>query len=145
MTEEIMVDKAAQLSLSPPELTVLVGGMRALGANYDGSNSGVFTKHPQQLTNDFFVNLLDYNNAWTPAAGSGNELFEGKDVNSGEVKFTATRADLIFGSHPELRAVAEVYGSTSPKAKTKFVNDFVNAWVKVMDLDRYDVKVKKSA
>jgi len=140
-----MVDKAAQLSLSPPELTVLVGGMRALGANYDSSKYGVFTDRPQQLTNDFFVNLLDYNNAWTPVAGSDDELFEGKDVNSGETKFAATRADLIFGSHPELRAVAEVYGSTSPKAKTKFVNDFIKAWVKVMDLDRYDVKVKNSA
>jgi catalase-peroxidase len=140
LTEEILVDKASQLSLSPPELTVLVGGMRALGANYDGSSSGILTDRPQQLTNDFFVNLLNFSTAWSSVANSNDELFEGKDIDSGKTKYVATRADLIFGSHPELRAIAEVYGSTSAKAKAKFVGDFVKAWAKVMDLDRYDLK-----
>ncbi|KAI1436857.1 catalase D, partial [Xylaria sp. CBS 124048] len=142
LTEEMLVDKASQLSLSPPELTVLIGGMRALGANYDGSSHGILTSRPQQLTNDFFVNLLDFSNAWSPISSDG-ELFEGKDIQTGATKYTATRADLIFGSHPELRAAAEVYGSTSASATTKFVNDFVRAWAKVMDLDRYDLKVQQ--
>lgn len=121
-------------------MTILVGGMRTLEANFDGSKNGVLTSRPGQLTNDYFVNLLNIATTWTPVSGSNNEVFEGKD-SSGKVKYTATRADLIFGSHPELRAVAEVYGSAD--AKTKFVNDFVKVWVKVMELDRYDIKGRK--
>ena len=136
------MDKASQLSLSPPELTVLVGGLRALDANYDGSNYGILTDKPGKLTNDFFVNLLGVNGAWSPVDGSDDELFEAKGPsssgNDGEHKWVATRADLIFGSHPELRGIAEVYGSKD--GQTKFVNDFAKAWTKVMDLDRYDVK-----
>lgn len=132
------MDKAALLTLSPPELTVLVGGMRALGANYDGSNFGIFTDRPGQLTNDFFINLLDISTVWTPVANSNDEMFEGKDRDTGDNKYQATRADLIFGSHPELRAVAEVYGAGD--AQAKFANDFVAAWVKVMNLDRYDIQ-----
>lgn len=137
LTEELLVDKAALLTLSPPELTVLVGGLRALDGNFDGSKNGIFTDKPCQLTNDFFTNLLDMSTVWTPVTGSKDELFEGKDRGSTTVKYTATRADLIFGSHPELRAVAEVYGSAD--AQKKFVNDFVKAWTKVMELDRYDI------
>ncbi|KAI0164919.1 catalase D [Xylariaceae sp. FL1272] len=140
LTEEILVDKASQLSLSPPELTVLVGGLRALGANYDGSSTGIFTDKVGELTNDWFVNLLSSSTIWSPVAGSNEELFEGKDLDSGGTKYSATRADLIFGSHPELRAVAEVYGTKTGKAQSKFVNDFVKAFAKVMDLDRYDIK-----
>ncbi|KAH8598896.1 bifunctional catalase/peroxidase [Bisporella sp. PMI_857] len=135
-TEQFLVDKAHQLTLSAPELTVLIGGLRALNANYDGSAHGVFTKRPGQLTNDFFVNLLDINTAWKSI--EGEEIFEGTDRKSGEKKWTATRADLVFGSHAELRAIAEVYGSSD--AQEKFVKDFVAAWVKVSNLDRYDVK-----
>jgi catalase-peroxidase len=135
-TEQFLIDKAALLNLSPPELTVLVGGLRALNANYDGSAHGVLTKHPGQLTNDFFVNLLDTNTAWK-ATGSDNEIFEGVDRKTGQKKWTATRADLVFGSHAELRAVAEVYGSSD--GKEKFVKDFVAAWEKVMNLDRFDL------
>jgi catalase-peroxidase len=122
-------------------MTVLVGGMRALNANYDGSNLGIFTDKPGQLTNDFFVNLLSMSTAWSPIADTNDELFEGKDRASGKSKYTGTRADLIFGSHPELRAVAEVYASSD--AQSKFANDFVAAWTKVMDLDRYDIKGRK--
>ncbi|KAI2638570.1 bifunctional catalase-peroxidase cat2 [Xylaria nigripes] len=142
LTEEFLIDKAAQLSLSPPELTVLIGGMRALGANYDGSDLGIFTDRPQQLTNDFFVNLLDANTKWSAVTGSNDELFEGRDLESGKVKYAATRADLIFGSHPELRAVAEVYGTRT--SSRRFVDDFIRAWAKVMDLDRFDVRIKKA-
>ena len=138
LTEELMVDKAALLTLSPPEMTVLVGGMRALGANYDGSAFGILTDRPGQLTNDFFTNLLNISTVWSPVADTNDETFEGKDLYTGGHKYQATRADLIFGSHPELRAVAEVYGASD--AQDKFVNDFVSSWVKVMDLDRYDVK-----
>lgn len=135
-TEELLVDKAQLLKLTTPEMTVLVGGMRALGANYDGSKHGIFTSTPGKLTNDFFVNLLTMGNEWV-ATSDDKELFEGKDRKTGEVKYTATRADLIFGSNSELRALAEVYGSND--AKEKFVKDFAAAWTKVMNLDRFDL------
>lgn len=141
LTEEYLVDRASLLTLSPPEMTVLVGGMRALDANYDGSNYGIFTDRPRELTNDFFVNLLNMSTVWSPIANSNNELFTGSDRITGKPKYTGTRADLIFGSHPELRAVAEVYAASD--AQSKFVTDFVNAWSKVMDLDRYDIKNRK--
>lgn len=135
-TEELLVDKAQLLTLTAPEMTVLVGGMRALGANYDGSKHGVFTDREGQLTNDFFVNLLDMRYEWK-AIDEDQEIFEGRDRKTGEVKWTATRADLIFGSNSELRALAEVYGTE--KNHKKFVNDFVRAWTKVMMLDRFDI------
>jgi catalase-peroxidase len=135
-TEELLLDKAQLLSLTAPEMTVLVGGMRSLNANYDGSNNGVFTTRKEELTNDFFVNLLDMGTKWK-ATSDTKEEFEGKDRASGEVKWIATRADLIFGSNSELRALAEVYASND--AKEKFVEDFVNAWHKVMTLDRFDL------
>jgi catalase-peroxidase len=136
-TEELLVDKAQLLTLTAPEMTVLVGGLRVLDANYKQSKHGVFTDRPGQLTNDFFVNLLDMSIEWKPTSDS-NEEFEGKDRETGEVKWTATRADLVFGSNSELRALAEVYASDD--AKEKFVNDFVMAWNKVMNLDRFDLK-----
>lgn len=135
-SEQFLVDRAHLLTLSAPEMTVLVGGLRALNANYDGSAHGVFTKHPGRLTNDFFVNLLDMNTAWK-ASGTDNEVFEGVDRKTGEKKWTATRADLVFGSHAELRAIAEVYGSAD--GQEKLVKDFVAAWDKVMNLDRFDL------
>ena len=135
-TEQHFVDRAHLLTLSAPEMTVLTGGLRALNANYDGSPHGVFTKRPGQLTNDFFVNLLDMNTAWKPTS-KDNELFEGVDRKTGAKKWTATRADLVFGSHAELRALAEVYGASD--AGEKFVNDFVSAWNKVMNADRFDL------
>ncbi len=135
-TEELLVDKAQLLTLTAPEMTVLVGGMRALDANYDGSRHGVFTDKPGTLTNDFFVNLLDMRNEWTAVDGN-EEVFEGRDRGTGEVNWTATRADLIFGSNSELRALAEVYACDD--AKSKFVTDFVSAWNKVMNLDRFDL------
>ncbi|GEP97197.1 catalase/peroxidase HPI [Chitinophaga cymbidii] len=135
-TESLLIDKAHLLTLTAPELTVLVGGMRALNTNFDGSKHGVFTTRPGQLTNDFFVNLLDMNIAWK-AASLDNELYEGSDRATGAIKWTATRADLVFGSNAELRAVAEVYGSAD--AQDKFVKDFVAAWNKVMNLDRFDL------
>ncbi len=134
-TEELLVDKAQLLTLTAPEMTVLVGGMRAMDANYDHSDHGIFTDRPGQLTNDYFVNLLDMSTQWT-AVDDTEEVFEGRDRETGEVKWTATRADLIFGSHSELRALAEVYAQDDNKEK--FVNDFVNAWTKVMNLDRFD-------
>jgi len=134
--EELLIDKAQLLTLSAPEMTVLVGGMRALGANYDGSKHGIFSDSKDQLNNDFFVNLLDMSTEWK-AIDDTKEKFEGKDRASGEVKYTATRADLIFGSNSELRALAEVYASAG--AQEKFVNDFVAAWDKVMKLDRFDL------
>lgn len=136
-TEELLVDKAQMLNLTAPEMTVLVGGMRVMGTNYDGSSHGVFTKNVGALTNDFFVNLLDMQVKWE-AKDDTKEIFEGRDRKSGNVVWTATRADLIFGSNSELRALAEVYASAD--AKEKFVNDFIAAWVKVMNLDRYDLK-----
>jgi len=135
-TEQFLVDKAQLLNLSAPELTVLVGGLRVLNANYDSSPHGVFTKTPGKLTNDFFVNLLDTNTAWK-STGPDNETFEGIDRKSGQKKWTATRSDLVFGSHAELRALAELYGASD--AKEKFVKDFVAAWDKVMNLDRFDL------
>lgn len=136
-TEELLVDKAQLLTLTAPEMTVLVGGMRVLDANYDGSKHGVFTERPGVLTNDFFVHLLDMNNQWK-AIDESNEIFEGKDRATNKTKWTATRADLIFGSNSELRALAEVYASGD--AKEKFVKDFVAAWSKVMHLDRFDLR-----
>ncbi|KQS28322.1 catalase/peroxidase HPI [Dyadobacter sp. Leaf189] len=135
-TEELLIDKAQLLTLSAPELTVLVGGMRALGANFDGSKNGIFTSRPGVLTNDFFVNLLDMRTAWK-AMGEDRETYLGTDRASGQPKWTATRADLVFGSNSELRAVAEVYASAD--AQGKFVKDFVAAWNKVMNLDRFDL------
>lgn len=136
-TEELLVDKAQLLTLTAPEMTVLLGGMRVLDANYDHSKHGVFTSQKETLSNDFFVNLLSMDAKWT-ATSNAKEEFEGKDRKTDEVKWTATRADLIFGSNSELRALAEVYGSND--AKEKFVVDFIAAWNKVMNLDRYDLK-----
>lgn len=135
-TEALLIDKAHLLTLTAPELTVLVGGLRVLNTNFDGSKYGVFTSRPGVLTNDFFVNLLDMSTAWK-AAGADKELYEGTDRATGKAKWTATRADLVFGSNSELRAIAEVYGSAD--GKEKFVKDFVAAWGKVMDLDRFDM------
>ncbi|MCL9641264.1 catalase/peroxidase HPI [Rahnella victoriana] len=135
-TENLLIDKAQQLTLTVPELTVLVGGLRALGANYDGSNLGVFSEKTGELNTDFFVNLLDMRTEWKPTDSSG-ERFEGRDRVSGEVRFAATRADLVFGSNAVLRANAEVYASSD--AKEKFVKDFVAAWTKVMNLDRFEL------
>jgi catalase-peroxidase len=136
-TEELLVDKAQLLKLTAPEMTVLLGGLRVLNANYNNSQNGVLTSNKDKLTNDFFVNLLDMNTVWTPLADS-KEIFEGKDRKSGKLKWTATRNDLIFGSNSELRAVAEVYASSTNTEK--FAKDFVKAWTKVMNLDRFDVK-----
>jgi catalase-peroxidase len=133
-TEELLIDKAQLLTLTAPEMTVLVGGMRVLDTNYDGSKHGVLTNRPGQLTNDFFVNLLDMGNEWK-SHSSGNEVFVGSDRKTGKAKWTGTRADLVFGSNSELRAIAEVYASND--AKEKFVKDFVKAWVKVMEADRF--------
>jgi catalase-peroxidase len=135
-TEELLIDRAQLLTLSAPEMTVLVGGMRVLNTNFDNSRQGVFTKRPEVLTNDFFVNLLDMSTAWMPAPET-KETFDGRDRKTGELKWTGTRADLIFGSNSELRALAEVYGSMD--AQEKFVKDFVAAWNKVMNLDRFDL------
>lgn len=135
-TENLLIDKAQQLTLTVPELTVLVGGLRALGANYDGSNLGVFSEKTGELNTDFFANLLDMRTEWKPTDSSG-ERFEGRDRVSGEVRFAATRADLVFGSNAILRANAEVYASSD--AKEKFVKDFVAAWTKVMNLDRFEL------
>ncbi|EXM12296.1 catalase/peroxidase HPI [Fusarium oxysporum f. sp. vasinfectum 25433] len=139
-TEEILVDRAALLTLTPPEMTVLVGGLRALNANYDGSSNGILTEKKGQLTNDFFVNLLSPAFVWTKKDDPG-ELWTGTDRATKTAKWTATRADLVFGSHAELRAISEVYGSAD--AKEKFVKDFISAWTKVMNLDRFDVKIEK--
>ncbi|GAA3931042.1 catalase/peroxidase HPI [Chitinophaga oryziterrae] len=135
-TEELLIDKAQLLTLTAPELTVLLGGMRVLNTNFDGSKHGVFTLSPGLLTNDFFVNLLDMHTAWK-AVSADKELYEGSDRATGKIKWTGTRADLVFGANSELRAVAEVYGSAD--AKDKFVKDFVAAWNKVMNLDRFDL------
>ncbi|MCX2745485.1 catalase/peroxidase HPI [Mangrovivirga sp. M17] len=140
-TEELLVDRAQLLTLTAPEMTVLVGGMRSLNTNYDDSKNGVFTDTNDQLTNDFFVALMDMSTEWKPADDS-KELFNGYDRESGDLKYTATRADLIFGSNSELRAISEVYASED--AKEKFVKDFVKAWDKVMKLDRFDLKYSKN-
>ncbi|HRN79195.1 MAG TPA: catalase/peroxidase HPI [Ferruginibacter sp.] len=134
--EELLVDKAQLLTLTAPEMTVLIGGLRVLNANFDQSPHGVFTQQPGVLTNDFFMNLLDMNTTWK-SSSAHNDLFEGKDRKTGEVKWTATRVDLIFGSNSELRAIAEVYACAD--GKDKFLKDFVAAWYKVMQLDRFDL------
>ena len=134
--EEMLVDKAQLMSLTAPEMTVLVGGMRVLNTNFDQSKHGVFTNRPEVLTNDFFLNLLDLHTTWK-ATSDSQYVFEGHDRATGELKWTGTRADLIFGSNAELRALAEVYGSAD--AQEKFINDFVGAWIKVMNLDRFDL------
>jgi len=134
--EALLIDKAQLLTLTAPELTVLVGGLRVLGANVSGSKHGVFTKQPGTLTNDFFVNLLDMGTEWKAATDAG-DVFEGRDRKTGQVKWTGTRVDLVFGSNSQLRALAEVYGSSD--AQAKFVQDFVGAWTKVMNLDRFEL------
>jgi catalase-peroxidase len=135
----MLVDKAQLLKLTAPEMTVLVGGLRVLGANVGKSKHGVFTKRPETLTNDFFVNLLDMGTQWQPSAESNGSgaIYEGRDRKTNQVKWTASRVDLIFGSHSQLRALAEVYGCAD--SKEKFVKDFAAAWNKVMNLDRFDV------
>jgi catalase-peroxidase len=134
--EEMLVDRAQLLTLTAPEMTVLVGGMRVLNANFGQSQHGVFTKRPQTLTNDFFVNLLDMRTTWK-ATSEDEDVFEGRDRESGELKWAGTRVDLTFGSNSQLRAVAEVYGSED--AQEKFQHDFIAAWNKVMNLDRFDL------
>jgi catalase-peroxidase len=134
--EEMLVDKAQLLTLTAPEMTVLIGGLRVLNTNFGGKQHGVFTKRPEVLTNDFFVNLLDMNTTWNPTTEDKN-FFEGHDIETGELKWTATRVDLIFGSNAQLRALAEVYGSND--AQEKFLHDFVAVWNKVMNLDRFDL------
>ena len=131
-----MVDRAQLLTLTAPEMTVLVGGMRVLNTNFGQTQHGVFTKKPEALTNDFFVNLLDMGTEWK-AVSDAKDVFEGRDRKAGEVKWTGTRVDLIFGSNSQLRALAEVYGSAD--ARKQFVQDFVAAWTKVMNLDRFDL------
>jgi len=133
---ELLVDRAQLLKLTAPEMTVLVGGLRVLGANTGNAKHGVFTKRPGKLTNDFFVNLLDMRTEWQPAGSDGT--YEGRDRKSKELKWTGTRVDLIFGSHSQLRALAEVYACAD--SKEKFVKDFVAAWTKVMNADRFGLK-----
>jgi len=133
---EALVDRAALLRLTGPEMTVLVGGLRVLGANADDSKHGVFTRKPGTLTNDFFVNLLTMDTVWQPLAGDEG-VYEGRDRKTNAPKWTGTSVDLIFGSHSQLRAFAEVYGSAD--SKEKFVKDFVAAWNKVMNADRFDL------
>uniref|UniRef100_UPI00356985DF peroxidase family protein n=1 Tax=Zeaxanthinibacter enoshimensis TaxID=392009 RepID=UPI00356985DF len=135
--EEMLVDRAQLLTLTAPEMTVLMGGMRVLDTNYDNSKHGIFTERPGALTNDWFVNLLDLGVSWK-ATSEAEKEFEGRDRKTGELKWTGTRADMIFGSNSELRALVEVYGCED--AKDKFVNDFVAAWTKVMNLDRFDLR-----
>jgi catalase-peroxidase len=134
--EEMLLDKAQLLTLSAPEMTVLVGGLRVLGANVGNSPHGVFTQWPQTLSNDFFVNLLDMGTVWAPVSDAA-DVFEGRDRKTGQVKWTGTRVDLVFGSNSQLRALAEVYAQDD--AKEKFARDFVSAWTKVMNLDRFDL------
>ena len=137
--EEMLVDRAQLMKLTAPEMTVLVGGMRVLGTNFDGSKHGVFTKKLGALTNDFFVNLLDLNTKWKETSKE-EILFEGRDRKTNKVKWTGTRADLIFGSNSQLRALSEVYACED--SKPKFLSDFVAAWTKVMNLDRFDIDKK---
>jgi len=134
--EEMLVDKAQLLTLTAPEMTVLVGGLRVLNANVGQSRHGVFTTRPETLTNDFFVNLLDMGTTWKAMSESG-DVFEGRDRVTGDVKWTATRVDLVFGSNSQLRALAEVYAQDD--AKESFVQAFVKAWTKVMNLDRFEL------
>ncbi len=133
--EELLVDRAQLLTLTAPEMTVLVGGMRAVGANFEGSSHGVFTERPGALTNDFFVNLLDMSTEWS--ATKDENVFEGRDRKTGKLKWTGSRVDLIFGADSQLRALAEVYACED--SGEKFVRDFVAAWAKVMGLDRFDL------
>jgi len=134
--EELLIDRAQLLTLTAPEMTVLVGGMRVLNANFGQSQHGVFTKRPKALTNDFFVNLLDMSTTWK-ATSEDENVFEGRDRATGELKWTGTRVDLIFGSNSQLRALAEVYGCED--SQEKFLHDFVAVWNKVMNLDRFDL------
>ncbi|HTS03425.1 MAG TPA: peroxidase family protein, partial [Thermoanaerobaculia bacterium] len=135
--EELLVDKAQLLTLTAPEMTVLVGGMRVLKTNFGASQHGIFTKRPEALTNDFFVNLLDMRTEWK-AVSKDADVFEGRDRKTGALKWTATRVDLVFGSNSQLRALAEVYAQDD--SSEKFVRDFVAAWNKVMNLDRFEVR-----
>jgi catalase-peroxidase len=134
--EHLLVDRAQLLGLSAPEMTVLVGGLRVLGTNTDGSPHGVLTERPGVLSNDFFVNLLDMGTTWSALDESG-ELFEGRDRSSGELRWSGTRVDLVFGSNSQLRAIAEVYAQSD--GAPRFARDFVKAWVKVMEADRFDL------
>jgi catalase-peroxidase len=135
-SEALLIDKAQLLTLTAPAMTTLIGGMRVLKTNFGGTQHGVFTKRPEALTNDFFVNLLDMGTEWKPVSKDADE-FEGRDRKTGAVKWTGTRVDLVFGSNSQLRALAEVYGSSD--AEKKFVHDFIAAWNKVMNLDRFDL------
>jgi catalase-peroxidase len=143
--EELLLDRSQLLKLTAPEVAVLIGGMRVLNANFGQSKHGVFTKRPQSLTNDFFVNLLDMSTQWQPSNQSNGSgaVYEGRDRATGELKWTATRVDLLFGSHSQLRALAEVYAQND--SKEKFVKDFVAAWSKVMNLDRFELAAAKKA
>ncbi|MDP1552074.1 MAG: peroxidase family protein, partial [Methanobacteriaceae archaeon] len=134
--EELLIDRSQLLTLTAPEMTVLLGGLRVLNINYKQSQHGVFTKTPETLTNDFFMNLLDMGTEWKPVSEE-SDLFEGYDRETGELKWTGTRVDLIFGSNSQLRAIAEVYASED--ADSKFIQDFIAAWNKVMNADRYDL------
>jgi catalase-peroxidase len=136
-TEELLIDRAQLMQLSAPEMTVLVGGLRVLGANHAGSPHGVFTDRPGQLTNDFFLNLLDMGTAWKQVDDNADEVFVGKCRKTDQQKWTATRTDLVFGSNSQLRAISEVYASND--AGGKFVEDFIAAWAKVMNADRFDL------
>jgi len=134
--EKLLLDRANLLTLTAPEMTVLVGGMRALGANHGGTQHGVFTDRPGVLSNDFFVQLLDMDTEWK--VSTEENVYEGRDRSTGDSRWTATAVDLVFGAHSQLRAIAEVYGADD--AGEKFVRDFVDAWAKVMDLDRFDLR-----
>jgi catalase-peroxidase len=136
-SEEMMIDRAQLLTLTAPEMTVLLGGLRVLNTNHGQSKHGVFTNRPETLSNDFFVNLVDMGTVWKPISEE-SEVFEGRDRKSNELKWTATRVDLIFGSNAELRAISEVYAGDD--AKDKFIEDFISAWNKVMNADRFDLK-----
>jgi catalase-peroxidase len=140
-SETLLIDKAQLLALTAPEMTVLVGGMRVLKTNVGGTQHGVFTKRPESLTNDFFVNLLDMRTEWKAVSPNGSaELFEGRDRKTGELTWTGSRVDLVFGSNSQLRALAEIYASSD--GEKKFVDDFVMAWNKVMNLDRFDLDAR---
>jgi len=135
-SEELLVDKLQLLKLTAPEVTVLIGGMRVLNTNFDNSKHGVFTTRPESLTNDFFINLLDLDTEWK-VSDKDEQIFEGRDYKTGKVKWTGSRVDLVFGSNSELRSLSEVYGSSD--SEEKFIKDFVAAWSKVMNLDRFDL------
>jgi catalase-peroxidase len=139
--EELLVDRAQLLTLTAPEMTVLIGGLRVLNTNFGQSQHGVFTKHPGTLTNDFFVNLLDMSTIWNPSS-EDKDVFEGRDRATGRVKWTGTSVDLVFGSNSQLRALAEVYACED--SVEKFVRDFVSVWNKVMNLDRFDLTTEKN-